>query len=171
MREDQFMKRLAILRKATGKKQYQFADDIDMNKAKYNKLENGTQRPSISDLNQLAEAFNVSVDYLIGSDKDIKEEENTTKLSGLSYEIIKENTDEMFLCTIDKIIQSKAFVEAVSKYLFYSVENPVSYKIKSDDLSKECTFLDKEYSTYALSNVVKELECLKENISEQDNES
>lgn len=60
-----FSERLKILRNNKGMTQEQLGDVIEMSKGNVSKLENGIIEPSLKTLKDLANFFDVSVDYLI----------------------------------------------------------------------------------------------------------
>ena len=62
------MNRLKKLRKANGLTQHQLANELGMIKQTYSNYENEKREPNIATLIELANYFDVSVDYLIGKE-------------------------------------------------------------------------------------------------------
>ncbi len=58
--------RLKQLRKRKGLSQLKVAMDLNMNQNTISRYENGEREPGIRELIQLADYFNVSLDYLVG---------------------------------------------------------------------------------------------------------
>ena len=61
-----FSQRLKELRKINGYSQLDMAEKLSISAAAYGYYEQGKNNPSVSTLNELADIFNVSTDYLIG---------------------------------------------------------------------------------------------------------
>ena len=68
--------RLIELRQKYGYTQAKAAERIGIGRTSLNNYENGIREPNIDVLNQLADFYNVSVDYLLG-----REDDYTTKLT------------------------------------------------------------------------------------------
>lgn len=86
-----FDERLTELRKAKGLSQKDCALELGMPDAsKYNKWENGANRPDYETVCQLAKYFNVTTDYLLGA-SDCKSLDNDViyKITGLSDNAIE----------------------------------------------------------------------------------
>lgn len=70
-----FSARLSKLRKEKGISQKQCALDLDVDSSKYNKWENGKNRPDYDMVCKLANFFDTTTDYLLGnSDERYKHE-------------------------------------------------------------------------------------------------
>ena len=65
-----FQERLKELRKLYGLTQRQMAERLDIAQPSYIRYENGSSEPTLENLLNIAEIFDVSVDYLLGR-KDI----------------------------------------------------------------------------------------------------
>ncbi|MDF8369896.1 helix-turn-helix transcriptional regulator [Weissella paramesenteroides] len=63
--------RLKELRKAKGLSQQQLADEFETNRQNISLYEKGDREPNIATLIKLANYFDVSVDYLIGHEKNV----------------------------------------------------------------------------------------------------
>ena len=61
-----FRERLKNERKAAGYTQADMAERLGIKQPSYIRYENGTSEPSLETLCQLADIFDVSVDYLLG---------------------------------------------------------------------------------------------------------
>lgn len=92
-------KRLRYLRKENGLTQEQLADIFLLNKSSISRYEKGHQVPEIDTLNQIADFFDVSIDYLLGR-TNTKQFENITEVENifeypndLSSDEIKEIND------------------------------------------------------------------------------
>ena len=73
------------LRKELGITQTELAEKIFVNKSMISAYEKGKRMPSLDALIQLSMIFNVSVDYLLGIQKDNKNDRETTiDISGLT---------------------------------------------------------------------------------------
>jgi len=77
-----FTERLKSLLAENGKTQNEVCKSIGIQKQKLSKWKTGYNEPSLDDLLMLSKYFDVTVDYLIGSDFDyeFKYEHNNTKL-------------------------------------------------------------------------------------------
>lgn len=62
------MNRLKKLRKANGLTQHQLANELGISQQAYARYESGDREPNIATLIELANYFDVSVDYLIGKE-------------------------------------------------------------------------------------------------------
>lgn len=58
--------RLREIRRAKGISQLKLAMDLNMNQNSISRYETGEREPGINELIQIADYFNVSVDYLLG---------------------------------------------------------------------------------------------------------
>lgn len=61
-----FGERLALLRRKTGLSQYTLADKLGMSRGQLANYEQGQREPDFATVNQLAEFFDVTTDYLLG---------------------------------------------------------------------------------------------------------
>lgn len=83
-----FNERLAELRSKTGLSQKDFANKHDIEPSKYNKWENGKAVPDLTTICNLADIFDVSVDYLVGNSiykKMLNEQKIRDELSFFSF--------------------------------------------------------------------------------------
>ena len=62
--------RLKSLRESLNKSQREIAEDLGIERTTYVKYESGANNPSAKRLRQLAEYFNVSIDYLMDNNPD-----------------------------------------------------------------------------------------------------
>jgi len=58
--------RLREIRRAKGISQLKLAMDLNMNQNSISRYETGEREPGINELIQIADYFNVSIDYLLG---------------------------------------------------------------------------------------------------------
>ena len=72
-----FSQNLKLLRERDGVSQARFAEEIHFSQSAVSAWENGTREPGITPLVQIAQYFNVTVDYLIGKNTTIPKKENT----------------------------------------------------------------------------------------------
>ena len=88
--KETFGQRLARLRKEKGLTQEEVASRIVISPQAVSKWENGNSEPDLNTLNQLADIFGVSVDELLGRDKnkEVKEEQ-------AHEEVVHETADEV----------------------------------------------------------------------------
>lgn len=102
------MIRIKELRKAHGILQGDLADKINVSQATISGWENGKIEPSMDALRQIANLFDVSIDYLLGSANDDTQEIKKTP----SYEDVGISTDEAeLLADFRKLTDDqKAFV-------------------------------------------------------------
>lgn len=102
------MIRIKELRKAHGILQGDLADKINVSQATISGWENGKIEPSMDALRQIANLFDVSIDYLLGSPDDATQEIKKTP----SYEDVGISTDEAeLLADFRKLTDDqKAFV-------------------------------------------------------------
>lgn len=88
-----FGKRLKELRKNAKMTQQELGDQINVTKVSICCYENGVRIPSLETLIDLANLFNVSLDYLIGQDNYVIAEENnnySVRMATGEIELIKE---------------------------------------------------------------------------------
>jgi transcriptional regulator with XRE-family HTH domain len=85
----EFHERLKELRLETGFSQKEFADEFGIENSKYNKWENGKNKPDFDTVCMLAKHFDVPTDYLMGI-ADIRNSKNQFLITelGLSEEAI-----------------------------------------------------------------------------------
>lgn len=82
-----FAERLTELRKNSGKKRQEVADDLEISRASLEYYEKGKRKPDTEVLLKLAEYYNVTCDYLL---KGVKTENvSINKVTGLSDEAIE----------------------------------------------------------------------------------
>ena len=83
--KDTFAKNIKNLRKELGMTQTQLANKIFVNKSMVSAYEKGTRLPSLDSLISLSKTLNVSIDYLLGIQKDNNNDRETTiDISGLT---------------------------------------------------------------------------------------
>lgn len=83
--KDIFSRNIKNLRKEQGLSQTELANKIFINKSMVSAYEKGTRMPSLSALIQLSNVLNVSIDYLLGIQKDnTNDKETTIDISGLT---------------------------------------------------------------------------------------
>ncbi|MDP4119587.1 MAG: helix-turn-helix transcriptional regulator [Bacillota bacterium] len=126
-----FDERLTELRKAKGLSQKECALDLGMPDAsKYNKWENGANRPDYETVCQLAKYFDVTTDYLLGA-SDCKNAENhdiheETGLSEKAVETLKHciNVDKRnsITLTVNTLLENRHVLGAISHYLYYEID-------------------------------------------------
>lgn len=69
MNNSMLSKNLVFLRKKTGKTQSQLAEILNISRAAYGSYEQGTREPDTNMLLSIAKFYNVTIDYLIGVEK------------------------------------------------------------------------------------------------------
>ncbi len=80
-----FAKNIKNLRKESGLTQTELANKIYINKSMISAYEKGTRMPSLDALIALSETLNVSIDFLLGIQRDnINDRETTIDISGLT---------------------------------------------------------------------------------------
>ena len=79
-------KRLKELRMQKGLSQQKLGDMIGVTKVSICGYENGTRVPTIDNLVKLADNLNTTVDYLLGREVTIINEENKSYVGSISYE-------------------------------------------------------------------------------------
>lgn len=104
--------RLRHQRKIKGKTQNELAELLQVKRATYGEYERGNNLPPIDKLVIIADALNVSIDYLVGT----TEKENIDVLETL--EVIKEN-----LTTENAYISNKKLNACTSAVALTSIEN------------------------------------------------
>lgn len=83
--KDTFSKNIKNLRKEQGLSQTELADKIFINKSMVSAYEKGTRMPSLGALIQLSNVLNVSIDYLLGIQKEnTNDRASTISISGLT---------------------------------------------------------------------------------------
>ena len=126
-----FDKRLTELRKAKGLNQKECALELGMPDAsKYNKWENGANRPDYETVCRLAKYFGVTTDYLLGAsdckslDNDIIHKE--TGLSEKAIETLKRCIDvdkqNSITLTINTLLENRFVLFKIAQYLYYELE-------------------------------------------------
>ena len=80
-----FAKNIKNLRKELGLTQTELANKIYINKSMISAYEKGTRMPSLDALISLSETLNVSIDFLLGIQREIiNDRETTIDISGLT---------------------------------------------------------------------------------------
>ena len=83
--KDTFSKNIKNLRKELGLTQTELANKIYINKSMISAYEKGTRMPSLDALISLSETLNVSIDFLLGIQRDdTNDKETTMDISGLT---------------------------------------------------------------------------------------
>lgn len=83
--KDTFAKNIKNLRKELGLTQTELANKIYINKSMISAYEKGTRMPSLDALISLSETLNVSIDFLLGIQREIiNDRETTIDISGLT---------------------------------------------------------------------------------------
>jgi transcriptional regulator with XRE-family HTH domain len=113
-----FSKRLKELREKKGLSQEQLAERLDIPRTTINHYENDDDRiPRQNRLNQIADFFGVSVDYLVGraNNKELNESEKSflSDIDQLSIEELKEK----HLLTVDGKPASKEEIEGAIAFI------------------------------------------------------
>lgn len=81
-------KRLKEIRMQRGLSQQRLGDMIGVTKVSICGYENGTRVPTIDNLVKLADSLNTTIDYLLGRDVSVINEENKSYIGSISYEDI-----------------------------------------------------------------------------------
>ncbi len=79
-------KRLKEVRMKSGLSQQALGDLIGVTKVSICGYENGTRVPTIDNLIKLSDALNVTIDYLLGREVVIMNEESRSYIGSISYE-------------------------------------------------------------------------------------
>lgn len=99
----EFSEKIKRLRKEKGKTQMEVAKALNITKGAYSNYENNHAAPSKDTLNKLSEYFDVSIDYLLSTEKDSPSTEIVTKLLELTknkkihWNIVDSIKDENYL--------------------------------------------------------------------------
>jgi len=111
--------KLKILRKQANKTQRDMAKLLNISQNAYCKYEMGTTEPNIQTLNQLANIFNVKIDYLIGNE-EIKEEIKN---------ISKNQEDEQIIQALDNLNEAdkNKVIGYIQCLLDNKTEKPFTY--------------------------------------------
>lgn len=89
-----FARNIKNLRKELGLTQTELANKIYINKSMISAYEKGTRMPSLDALISLSETLNVSIDFLLGIQRDnTSDRETTIDISGLTEKQEKIVTD------------------------------------------------------------------------------
>lgn len=102
--------RIADLRKHRGLSQYQLAKLLNIATSTLGMYETGKRKPNVEMLEQIAEFFNVSTDYLLGRaapDEDRKPLTKNQKL--IAYSIDPDISDEERQAIIEMVQAAKKF--------------------------------------------------------------
>lgn len=67
MYKEQFHQKVKKARKNTGFTQKEVAKEVDISESQLSKIENGTLEPNIETLGKLADFYEVSADWLLGT--------------------------------------------------------------------------------------------------------
>ncbi len=114
-----FGKRLKELRKKLGLTQQELGNKINVTKVSVCCYENGTRTPSLETLLDIANLFNVQLDYLIGNDSYVVSDSDVAyviKMANNEIELIKELRKHIEL--YEKIIDDpKRAIELIEKKL------------------------------------------------------
>ena len=79
-------KRLKELRMQKGLSQQRLGDMVGVTKVSICGYENGTRVPTIDNLIKLADCLDTTIDYLLGREVTVMNEENKTYIGSISYE-------------------------------------------------------------------------------------
>mgnify|MGYP004665160791 FL=1 len=97
-----FAVNLKNLRIEKGLNQTELAEKLFINKSMFSSYEKGTRMPSLDILMQLTFIFNVSIDYMLGVQRnEVKDKQKNLDISGLNdnqIKIIKNLIDEFRNC-------------------------------------------------------------------------
>ena len=103
------MNRIKQLRELNNMTQQDLADKLDKAKSTIAMYENETRKPSLKVLNQLAEIFDVSIDYLLGltnTDDNIKDNEIDIAFYE-GYKDLNEEDKEILRNTLKAFLRNK----------------------------------------------------------------
>lgn len=98
------VERLKELRTEFSISQQQLADVIGVSQQSINKYENHNVEPDIETLKAMANYFNVSIDYLVGYEKETVENENSAELLRI-FNLMTNEQQRIYL------EQGKAFIK------------------------------------------------------------
>nr|WP_302145095.1 helix-turn-helix transcriptional regulator [Limosilactobacillus mucosae] len=102
--------RIADLRKHRGLSQYQLAKLLNIATSTLGMYETGKRKPNVEMLEQIAEFFNVSTDYLLGRDHKEDDEKPLTRNQKLiAYSIDPDISDEERQAIIEMVQAAKKF--------------------------------------------------------------
>lgn len=102
--------RIADLRKHRGLSQYQLAKLLNIATSTLGMYETGKRKPNVEMLEQIAEFFNVSTDYLLGRDPKEDDEKPLTRNQKLiAYSIDPDISDEERQAIIEMVQAAKKF--------------------------------------------------------------
>lgn len=102
--------RIADLRKHRGLSQYQLAKLLNIATSTLGMYETGKRKPNVEMLEQIAEFFNVSTDYLLGRDTKEDDEKPLTRNQKLiAYSIDPDISDEERQAIIEMVQAAKKF--------------------------------------------------------------
>lgn len=104
--------RLRNQRKLKGKTQNELAELLNVQRATYGEYERGNNLPPIDKLVIIADALNVSIDYLVGT----KEKQNIDIVETL--EVVKEN-----LTTKRAFIGNKKLIDRTAEIIIIHIES------------------------------------------------
>lgn len=107
MMYEDFGEKLLKIRKAKGLTQTELGEIIGRGYSSISKYENGSQKPELDTVVELADILNVSIDYLVG-----KKEPSTISVDGLHDEqiVLLETLTEQFRknnCTTKKMTEEQ----------------------------------------------------------------
>ncbi len=105
----QFDKILKLLRREKNMSQQELADALGISKSAINMYERGERQPKFEILEQIADYFNVDMDYLLGRTS------KTTKIINPNTLAAHFDGDEYTAEELDKIREFAAFVKASRK--------------------------------------------------------
>ncbi len=132
---DVFKEKLKTSRTNAGFSQDDLADEIGVNRATISFYEKGKRKPDIEMFIRIANALNVSCDYLLGySESPIREQHETKEITGLSDKAIAElerlgiavNTDTKEIDCLNQICKQDHYT------LNYLLENNLKYHFFND---------------------------------------
>lgn len=98
------VERLKELRTEFNISQQQLANVIGVSQQSINKYENHNVEPDIETLKAMADYFNVSIDYLVGYEKETKDSENSAELLRI-FNLMTNEQQKIYL------EQGKAFIK------------------------------------------------------------
>ena len=107
------------IREDKGLRQKEVANAIEVGYTSYNKVENGTREISVSELQRLANFYNLTVDQILNLEGDIPnevvvEDKTVTEQMRLINEL-EEDDKAIIFKMIDKMLTSKKFKDFFAK--------------------------------------------------------
>lgn len=131
-----FGKKLKELRLENNLTQTQLGQLLNVSKANISKYENNQLEPNLDTLNKISEEFNVSIDYLIGTDITNVKRGISEKEKDIDEEL-EELLDKLASSGTGLMFKGKALSDTTKEALLMSLKNTLALADKMAEMDKK----------------------------------